>query len=51
MTNRVESGCESQFKDRLGVGTLVAMMIKFEIDCIEEYDALVGHLDKCKYWI
>ncbi|KAH0678939.1 hypothetical protein KY284_020024 [Solanum tuberosum] len=47
---RVKSGTEVQIEERLGVEALVAVMMNFDSDSIEEYEELVASLDRCEYW-
>ena len=49
ITYRVESVPEVQIKERLGVEALEAVNINFDSDGIEEYDSLVGALERNEY--
>ena len=37
---------ETHIKERLGVEALATLVINFDSDCIEEYESLVGALDR-----
>ena len=43
---RIEKLSEVQIKERLGVEALVAVLMNFDSDCIEEYGSLVAALDR-----
>ena len=43
---RVEKSLEVQIEERLGVEALVAVIMNFNSDCIEDYGSLVAALDR-----
>lgn len=46
---RVQSVFEVQIKEILGVDELVAFLMNFDSDCVEEYDELAVILDRRKH--